>query len=189
MKFTSQIPLIGQDKQFGSRLGALSKNFFFAKVRSLPWPTAISEGLSSPCQPKWAPRSSRGEGGDERRMDGKKEEGRDEGKRRKERVYMRLTVQGGELYWLHNMSEWCTVDSQLGAFVSRESIVWGSEQLSGYEESVPASDNATDRQIHADTQNSLIPLLWVKQSNERMRSSAKVGWIEGKQSSLSSSVC
>ena len=77
------------------------------------------------------------------------------------------------------------MDSQLGAFVSRGSIVWGSEQLSGHEESGPASDSATDRQIHADTQNSLIPLLRVEQSNERMRSSARVGWIEGKQSSVS----
>lgn len=164
MKYSSQIPLAGQNKQSGAWLGALSESSI-ANVHSLPWPAGISEGLSPPRQPKWAPRSSRGERGDGRKMDGIRGEGRDKGKRERQRGYMRP-------HWLHNMSVWCFVDSLLGAFVSRGSIVWGSEQLSGYEESMHTADRQTDRQTVTCRHRELFnpsPLSWTKQSKIRDR--------------------
>lgn len=89
---------------------------------------------------------------------------------------MRLVVQRdsvAELYWLHNMSVWCSVDSQLGAFVREGGIVWGSEQLSGYEESVPAADRQTDTCRHPELSNPS-PLSWTKQWKIRDREEERV---------------
>lgn len=101
--------------------------------------------------------------------DGRRERGQRRGKE-KEREYTRPTVQRdseAELYWLHNMSVWCSVDSQLGAFVSGGSIVWGSEHLSGYEGKL-ARCRQTDTCRHPELSNPS-PLSWRKQWKIRDR--------------------
>lgn len=94
-------------------------------------------------------------------MDVVREEDRDKGKRKKEStrdLRCRETLKSNCTDCTICLYDVSWIVSWVHLLVGG-SIVWGSEHLSDYEESMPAVDGPTDRQIHAETQNSLIPLL------------------------------